>query len=177
MRSSLKHDEMKKYAFPRIYIGLSLPFIWMWLPPLSNCPNTSDLLYFPLSIQFPPGYIFVCPTTFHSVFLSPTCLDYIGSQKEKLFFWCNCCLLNILIDHMSFTAKVVATDKCVHKVIQLLSQLLSTKWGMDKYSKCWNIFLILWVPGNCLFHLRCLHIGLDAITLSLEPMREEPMGS
>ena len=53
MRSSLKHDEMKKYAFPRIYIGLSLPFIWMWLPPLSNCPNTSDLLYFPLFHSIP----------------------------------------------------------------------------------------------------------------------------
>ena len=157
-----------------------------------DCPFLSSGCDFPLwAIARIPLIFYISPFPFNSLpdifsfvrprsiqfFLSPTCLDYIGSQKEKLFFWCNCCLLNILIDHMSFTAKVVATDKCVHKVIQLLSQLLSTKWGMDKYSKCWNIFLILWVPGNCLFHLRCLHIGLDAITLSLEPMREEPMGS
>ena len=144
MRSSSKHDEMKKYAFPRIYIGLSFPFIWMWLPPLSNCPNTSDLLYFPLSIQFPPGYIFVCPTTFHSVFFVANMSGLHRLPKREMIF-------SDVIDHLSFTAKEVASDKCVHKVIQLLSQLLSTKWGMDKYSKCWNIFLILWVPGNCLF--------------------------
>ena len=114
----------------------------MWLPPLSNCPNTSDLLYFPLSIQFPPGYIFVCPTTFHSVFFvaNMSGLHRLLIRQEK---WCNCCILNNLFDHLSFTAKIVAADKCVHKVIQLLSQLLSTKWGMDKYLKCWHIFLIL----------------------------------